>query len=157
MSNAPVHHLVGHEIDLFIALEIMGWKLNNFRASDSYGSFTNGRWWSNVEVIERYGDGRQLRIDFKPSSCINHAWEVVEHITTPGTGNRINQMPWATRFAHLFQSENMWAYNSKELSAAICKLSIKAAGLSLPNAEVHRAVPAPVQHLVGQSILTEGK
>jgi hypothetical protein len=26
----------------------------------------------------------------------------------------------------------------------------------LPNAEVHRAVPAPVQPLVGQSILNEG-
>ena len=115
------------QIDLMIATLIMGlaadvrkpgdWPFDECRIRDA----------DDPEDFEHWRP-------FSPSTRIDHAWQVVEHITRP-TAKTVSGMPWNTRFAHFWDGADLWAESSAGAAARICAVALRAAGVDLPNAQ----------------------
>ena len=112
------------DIDTIIATKIMGWVVHPrntahwMRASD------------NPKAYRPVGS-TCFPDKFSPSQNIADAWRVIEHISTPGVGTRVDGLPWATRFAYLFEKSNLWAFDAKGAALEISRMALKAAGIEL--------------------------
>jgi hypothetical protein len=113
-----------NDIDSVIATKIMGWVVHPqntehwMRATDDPVGY------------RRMGSTCQP-FKFSPSQNIDDAWQVIEHISTPGVGARIDGLPWSTRFAFLFEKSNLWAFDAKGAALEISMMALKAAGIEL--------------------------
>lgn len=111
------------DIDNLIATKIMGWVVHPRNTVHWMSAGDNQ---INYKIM-----GSTCCSDkFQPSRKLADAWRVVEHITKPGVG-RVDGMPWATRFAHLFRDADLWACSAEEAAKDICLLAIRAAGIEL--------------------------
>lgn len=124
---------MNEELNSFIATEIMGWQVH---PRNTVHWVKNGDTGAGYKIM-----GSTCCSDkFSPSSNIKDAWSVVERITTPCVG-RVNGMPWSTRFAFLFNQADLWANDHDGFCLEICRLSVEAAGLSLPNTPISGLPP----------------
>ncbi len=101
-----------------VATEVMGW----------HKEYTTQRRWHWVD-----SGGRWHLKEWNPLAHIADAWMVVEHVTamlTPLPGHEL-QFPPATRFAFIWDVQNVWAMDAKEASRAICLAALRACGIEV--------------------------
>ena len=100
------------EINREIAEKVMGWHSFAFHwckpAKDADGEF--------VMPID----------DWDPYHRIDHAWMVVEKITSIPTTLEESERAWNTRFMLLFERASLWACNAKEAAKRISLAALEA-------------------------------
>jgi len=127
------------DIDTIIATKIMGWIVSPLHKSH----------WirADADPNSPLAVGATCPpFKFSPSQNIDDAWRVIEHISTPGVGTRIDGLPWATRFAYLFKKSNLWTFDAKGAALEISMMVLRAAGIELEsNANDQSAGALPVR------------
>jgi hypothetical protein len=112
------------DIDTIIATKIMGWVVH---------PRDTGNWVKSCDdqIGYKVMGSTCFPFKFSPSQNIDDAWQVIEHISTPGAGTRIDGLPWSTRFAYSFEKSNLWAFDAKGAALEISMMALRAAGIEL--------------------------
>jgi hypothetical protein len=124
MSNNPSTMEAGPEMDRLINEQVMGWEVRSTGMGDGSFYIVIG----GDEVNTRRGD------DFRPSTDIAHAWEVVDHLNELGWEVEVlswqtcrpERWTWSAMAQHRDRQQSTQRQRADTAPLAICRAALLA-------------------------------